>query len=234
MTEELELHALADIEDVQGSLAQRVYLLLREAILNMTLEPGAVIKIAGVAAQLGVSRQPVSEAIARLSAEGLVEVVPQSATRVARFSMADLREAVFLRQALELAAVEHLARDHTPDQIIRLNRSIRMQELLLEDGDYKEHCQSDVDFHGLLMELTGFPGAVNTLASISARLQRARIALPPEPGRPVAVVAEHKVIVEAIASSDVETARNAMRLHLAQLIKRIEPLEGQRPELFRS
>ena len=76
---------LAEIGEMSGSLAQRVYQSLRDAILTLEYMPGSVIRKSYICQQLGVSRQPVSEAIARLSSEGLVDVIPQSATRVSRF-----------------------------------------------------------------------------------------------------------------------------------------------------
>ena len=183
--------------------------------------------------QLGVSRQPVSEAITRLSSEGLVDVIPQSATRVSRFSLADLRESSFLREAVELAAVEKVAEQRSEEQLAQLSRTLRLQELLMADGDSAGFYQTDEDFHALLMELTGFPGVVSTAAAVSTPLKRARLAILPEPGRPAEVIAEHRAIVEAIRNRDVDAARAAMRLHLGQLMSRIEPLERQRPDLFR-
>lgn len=97
------------LEDFEGSLANRADLSLRDAILNLACRPGEALRKAEIRDAPGVSRSPASEAVARLSAEGLVEVVPQSGTFVARFSMQDMRECAFLREAIELAAVEFLA-----------------------------------------------------------------------------------------------------------------------------
>lgn len=224
---------LPAIDDLSGSLAQRVYQSLRESILTLEYRPGAVIRKSVICEQLGVSRQPVSEAIARLSTEGLVDVIPQSATRVSRFSLADLRESSFLREAVEMAAVGHVAERRSEEQLAQLVRALRMQEMLYDDGDQAGFYQADEDFHSLLMELTGFPGVVATAANVSIPLKRARLAILPEPGRPVAVIAEHRAIVEAIRGRDAAAAREAMHFHLGQLMSRIEPLERERPELFR-
>jgi DNA-binding GntR family transcriptional regulator len=55
----------------------------------------------------------------------------------------------------------------------------------------------------------------------------------PEKGRPREAVAEHCAILTGIETRDPNAARNAMSLHLRQLITRIEPLERQHPEYFR-
>ena len=81
---------LPDISKLSGSLAQRVYEALRISILAMDLPPGTPLKKQVICEQLGVSRSPVTEAITKLAAEGLVEVVPQSGSRVTKFSISDM------------------------------------------------------------------------------------------------------------------------------------------------
>ena len=97
-------------------LAQRVHQAMKQAILSLDFPPGANVRKAPICEKLGVSRAPVTEAIARLANDGLVDVVPQSGTHVSYFSMDEIREGVFLREALELATVAKVARDMTDDQ----------------------------------------------------------------------------------------------------------------------
>ena len=76
-------------------------------------------------ARLGVSRFPVSEALGRLAAEGLVEVLPQRGTRVARIDLADCRQAMFIRRALEIAAVRNVAPRADAGLLAALDRNLR-------------------------------------------------------------------------------------------------------------
>ena len=78
--------ALVTLDQFPGSLAQKVYGSLKQAILSLAFQPGEILRKAEICATLGVSRSPVAEAVARLALEGLVEVVPQSGTFVARSS----------------------------------------------------------------------------------------------------------------------------------------------------
>ncbi|HBM67274.1 MAG TPA: GntR family transcriptional regulator, partial [Rhodobacteraceae bacterium] len=114
------------IEPSLGSLAQRTYSTLRDAIINLQFKPGELIRKSELCASLGVSRSPISEAISRLAQEGLVEVFPQAGTYVARFSMDEIREGAFIREALELAAIERLGRQISQEQIVLLRRNIRI------------------------------------------------------------------------------------------------------------
>ena len=98
--QDIDASLLPEITTTEGSLAQRVHHSLKTAILALDFPPGANLRKAPVCERLGVSRAPVADAIARLASEGLVDVVPQSGTRVSYFSMDEIREGAFLREAL--------------------------------------------------------------------------------------------------------------------------------------
>lgn len=225
---------LKDIAELEGTLAQRVYQAIKEAILSLDFPPGAILRKGAICAALNVSRSPVSEALARLSTEGLVEVVPQSATRVSYFSMEEIREGAFLREALELAVVAKVAADHTADQLTQLSRNMRLQQLLVEDGDHTGFYATDEEFHALLMKFTGFRKLASLTQLVSLQVTRARILLLPTPGRAESTLIEHQAILDAIRESDPVAAQSAMREHLQQLPPRIEELATERPELFHS
>lgn len=225
---------LTDINTLTGSLAQRVYQSLREAILSLVLPPRAVIRKAEICEQLGVSRSPVSEAIAWLAAEGLVDVVPQSVTRVSCFSMTEIREGAFLREALELAAVSRVATIRSEKQLAQLKRTLRLQTLLVEDQDYAGFYQADEEFHRLIMQFTGYSKLLTVATTAWLQVDRARRLLLPTPGRTIDSIEEHRAIVEAIESRNANAARDAMKVHLSELVNRIEPLKIKQPTLFKS
>lgn len=224
--------ALPDISKLSGSLAQRVYESLRSAILAMDLPPGTPLKKQVICEQLGVSRSPVTEAITRLAGEGLVEVVPQSGSRVTKFSMSEIREGAFLREAIELAAVARVAADRSEDQLAELTRNLRLQALLLEDSDELGFYREDEHMHELIFAFTGYP-KLNTLAATGwVQVNRARQLLLPMTTRAQEAYDEHCVILEAIRNRDPEAARKAMQKHLSELVTRLEPLAVSRPDLF--
>lgn len=225
--------SLIKIQNLSGSMSQRVYQSLRDAILSMQYPPGTLIRKGAICDQLGVSRSPVSEALAKLSSEGLVDVIPQSATKVSCFSMDEIREASFLRQALEIAAVEKVALERTTEQLAALTRNVRMQRLLVEDEDFAGFYEADEEFHTLLMNFTGFDGVSHVLDSVSLHLTRARMLVLPEEGRPIEAVKEHEAILVAIKEQDATAARKAMKYHLELLVPRILPLEETHAEYFK-
>ncbi|WP_421852939.1 GntR family transcriptional regulator [Oricola sp.] len=215
-----------------GPLSNRAFLSLKDAILNLAYSPGEALRKPEICEALGVSRSPVSEAITKLAAEGLVKVIPQAGTYVARFSMDEIREGAFLRESLELGAVEYLAESITPEQLALLKRNLVIQKALLDAGDVAGFYKMDAEMHRLLMEFTGFKRLGQIAETSWVHVNRARQLILPEPGRVEATIEEHRRIVEALGARDADAARKATRAHLRQLIRYLEPLERERPDLF--
>src|SRR5690349_1589518 len=119
----------------EGSKAERVYRELRRRIRELTLEPGAPLRKEEIAMELGVSRAPVSEAIARLAAEGLVDVFPQHGSFVAPIRPEDVRESLFIRTALEVEAIRRVTQMADPALLAALEENLAAQAAALEAAD---------------------------------------------------------------------------------------------------
>lgn len=224
--------ALVALDRYAGTLAQRTYLSLKDAILKLGYRPGEALRKPEICAVLGVSRSPVSEAVARLAAEGLVEVVPQSGTFVARFSMDEIREGAFLREALEVAAVERVAETLTEEQSVLLRRSLRLQEALIVDGDIAGFYETDLQMHDLILSFTGFRRLSSMAQTAWVHVNRARRLFLPTPGRVERTLEEHRAIVEALEAHDPARARQVTRQHLAQLTAALDLMLRDNPEFF--
>ncbi|MCZ9337823.1 GntR family transcriptional regulator, partial [Streptomyces sp. TRM76130] len=85
-----------------------IYRKLRQMVLSLELAPGAALSENELAASLGVSRTPVRESLILLSQEGLVQVFPKIGSFVSRVDPAQVADAQFLREAVELASLEDL------------------------------------------------------------------------------------------------------------------------------
>jgi len=104
----------------------------------------------------------------------------------------------------------------------------------VQDKDFQGFFEADLAFHELILRFTGFPKVAFTADQMSLQLKRARMLILPEEGRPEEAIAEHRKILDAIKAGDVSAAKSTMSRHLCQLITRIEPLERQHPDYFRS
>src|SRR5690606_23112586 len=81
----------------RGNVTASVTSALRHAIVTLALKPGEILDKGAICERLGVSRFPVSEALARLQAEGLVDIMPQRGTMVSRVRIADVVEFMLIR-----------------------------------------------------------------------------------------------------------------------------------------
>lgn len=224
--------ALCSLDAFDGTLAQRTYQSLREAILSLELRPGHALRKPEICDALGVSRSPVSEAMARLSGEGLVDIVPQAGTFVARLSMAEIQEGAFLREAIELAAIERVATDISEEQLVPLRRGLRIQDALIEDEDFAGFYKQDAEMHGLILSYTGFRNLAAVSETAWVHVNRARQLVLPVPGRVSETLEEHRAVIAALEARDPEKARQALRHHLRQLMTFLTPLERDHPDLF--
>jgi GntR family transcriptional regulator, rspAB operon transcriptional repressor len=209
---------LRPLDDFSGSLANRVYLSLKQAILSLAFRPGEIIRKPEICEILGVSRSPVSEAVARLATEALVDIIPQAGTFVARFSMDEIREGAYLRQAVELAAVERVAETITQEQLVQLRRNLRVQSASIDDHDFAGFYKLDAEMHEMILSFTGFRRLASLADTSWVHVNRARQLILPAPGRVEATLLEHQAIFAA--------------LHLGQLVTVLEPLVERRPDLF--
>src|SRR5918994_3501916 len=122
------LNGPANTRRSYGGATERVVEALREAIVTLQIPPGAPLDKAVLTARFGVSRFPVAEAFTRLKAEGLVDVRPQSGSTASLIRLADVRENMFLRRALEGEAVALLASRNDAALLVEVDRNLRYQK----------------------------------------------------------------------------------------------------------
>jgi DNA-binding GntR family transcriptional regulator len=197
----------------RGNVTGHVTDALRQAIVLMELKPGEPIDKNAICDRMGVSRFPVSEALARLQAEGLVDILPQRGSTVSLIRIADVLEYMLIRKALESEAVRALIGNHSPELIETLNRNLSYQRAAAEIDDRRGFHTLDLEFHDILFSAMRFDKIRAIIDSARANLDRAR-RLILSPRRLALTIAEHQTIVDAIARGDATAASDAMRAHL--------------------
>lgn len=215
----------------RGSLTDVVEHALREAIMTLVLEPGMMIDKLAVCERMGVSRFPVSAALARLEHAGLVEVLPQRGTRVKPISLEDIRQHLFVRSALEVETVRTVAltRDRATLDALALN--LDQQREAVANNERLAFHVLDLAFHGALFDSINLP-RVKEIAAVSRNaLDRARQLLA-SPERLVHTLEEHEAIFEAISSARADVAAKAMHDHLDQVVAELYRSASERSDLF--
>jgi DNA-binding GntR family transcriptional regulator len=220
-------------DDVPQSKAERVYRELRRRIRELTLPPGAPLNKEELALEMGVSRAPVTEAIARLADEALVDVFPQHGSFVAPIRAADVRESLFIRTALEVEAIRRVAQRGDDELLRNLDQNIEMQTAALARNDLATFYDLDEALHAAIFNAIESPRALRMLEAARAPLDRPRRIALPEDDRVEATLAEHRRLVDAIRTGDPEFATAAMRSHLTKVAQSVERQLVQIEELGR-
>ena len=212
--------------------SDKIYAELRRRIMSGRYEAGAHLREEHIAQEFGVSRTPVREALIRLVEDGLVDVFPQSGTFVARIPVALIPEAVVIRQALEGATVERAAAVATAKDVEWLDEILARQQFFADRQNMSAFHEADEAFHEAIAGIAGHPGIWHYLKPVKVQIDRARRMTLPALGRMEHVLAEHRIIRNAIEIHDVPAACAAMKQHLNAVIPDIDELRKSHPGSF--
>ena len=200
----------------------RVYHHLRQLIRDLKLPPGTHLQKDEIAAELGVSRAPVSEAIARLAEEMLVDVFPRHGSFVAPIRAHEIRECLFIRISLEVEAARRVALVADESMCNRLDDNLADQGMSLDRGNLVQFYELDEVFHRILFDCIGYPRAsrMNMTARVPTFRPRQFARLLED--RADHTFQEHRNIADAIRINDPEYAGAAMRAHLMMTAAAVE------------
>ena len=194
-------------------LPLRAYQSLRRAIRELKLAPGQMVLEQDVASALGMSRTPVREAMVRLQAEGLGELIPRHGFAVATVSPRDQREIREIMVGVEGMAVALAARRASPDGLVALEEAVSAQEAALDADDLQAWAEADEQFHHLVAELSGNARLHQLIQSYDNHLHRARLLTIRLRPKPVRSTADHRAVLDAIRRGDAEQARVLHQAH---------------------
>lgn len=213
--------------------AVQVFNSLRSDIISLKLEPGLLLSRAELQARFGLSSTPVRDALIRLQNEGLVEIYPQHATKVAPIDLSLAREAQFLRRSVELELVRTLALQQNQALNSQLKRLIQQQTAFAGLGEFEAFVSADHAFHRAMYEAAEVGDLWQLIRQRGGHIDRLRRLHLPVEGKMLEIVEAHSGIAGAIAAGDVAGAQAAMREHLSRSLDFVETLRGRYPQYFR-
>lgn len=213
----------------RGGTVQRIQDVIRDAIVRLDFRPGETIDKAALCARLKVSRFPVSEALGKLAEEGFINVLPQRGTLVSRIDLADCRQAMFIRRALECEAMRFIAPRISNDLIEALRGNVAAQQRAMASDDRDRFHALDLAFHALLLDALGYERVASAVDAARANLDRMRLFMC-TPTRQSATYAEHQEIVAALSARRPQAAARAMQRHLDAVMTELEDVAEAHPE----
>lgn len=204
---------------------------LRRRIIHGELLPGSRLMRPEIAAQYGVSRQPVSEACIRLSEEGLVDVLPQRGTFVSRIGVGAVMSARFVREAVEADIVRLLAARPTAELLDDCDRLLEAQRGETEREDPQPFIALDEAFHRQLARAAGQAAGWDILEPLKIQMDRLRYLNARQFPR-LQLLEQHARVVAAIRAADATAAETAMRDHLRQILDDLPQAVEAHPDFF--
>ncbi|WP_102958123.1 GntR family transcriptional regulator [Mangrovicella endophytica] len=212
---------------------QRVFAILLQRILTFDLKPFDEISEGGLAEQMGVSRTPVREALARLAKLQLVDIFPQRGTVVAPLRVRDLKRSQFLRESLEWGLLRRALRAPMRLALVHaLNDEIAVQRTLAGIGDEARFYASDELFHRRIASAAGLPDIWPDISDAKLHMDRFRhLMLASVETLPV-IVEQHECIVAALEAADRDAAESALKTHLRRIFAFLGPAYEAHPDYF--
>lgn len=215
----------------RGTVTLDVTNTLRQGIVTLALPPGMMLDKTAICAQLGVSRFPVSEALARLAEEGLVDILPQRGSTVSLVKIADVREYMLIRKGLESEALRVLIGKRDAEVIDALHANMAAQREAASRDDAETFHQIDVDFHDIIFRSIRLTKVKSIIDKARANLDRAR-RLIITPRRLAHTIAEHQAIFDGILAQDQAQATRAIRAHIDAVMIELFAFAQERPAIF--
>lgn len=206
--------------DVQPSLTERVYHAILDEIAAGTLAAGSHLKQEQLAERLGVSRQPVQQAMALLKADGIVQETGRRGLWVAPLDPDLMSHHYEVRAALDGLAARLTAERAKGDADIgqlfakRAGKILDAGTTAVGAGNVAEQVRQDMAFHQLVYEMSGNPLLARTAEPHWRFLQRAMGEITRRATLPQEIWRQHAGIVEAVAAGDANRAEERMIAHV--------------------
>lgn len=204
------------------SRVDQAYEEIRRRIVNNEYPPAHQVLEHELAAELGMSRTPVREALIRLENEKFVQIIPRHGMRVVPLSLNDLRDVYEVLTALELTAIERLARSGLDDRAVAaLDQALDDMDAALKKRDFDGWVRADERFHRMVTDLCGNARLASMAFMLWDQSHRARLTTVRL--RPALEMSnrEHRAVVDAIRRGDWRDAVAKHAKHRARTSREI-------------
>ncbi|WP_151770202.1 GntR family transcriptional regulator [Streptomyces abyssomicinicus] len=194
-----------------GPLRDRVYEALLELITTRALRPGQHLVESELAGHLGVSRQPVREALQRLNTEGWVDLRPAQGAFVHEPTEEEADQLLTVRTLLEAEAARLAAANAGKPGIAQLEELCAQGEALVAADDVDGAVEANARFHAKVMELAGNAVLAELAAQVDRRVRWYYTPIARQRGQQSWT--EHRALIAAVADRDEALATRLMREH---------------------
>ncbi|GAA13722.1 GntR family transcriptional regulator [Gordonia alkanivorans] len=206
---------------VQESTPAIIARKLHNAIANGDFPPGSQLTESGLAADLGVSRGPLREAMQRLTAEGLLVSHRNRGLFVVSMERDDIRDMYVARTAVERAAVQQVIARGESEAVAALDEAVEAMRAFVDEPNGAGMAEADMGFHQTLVELTESQRLSRLHETILVETRMCLRAMRGTYSSGKERIDEHQALVDAIAAGDSAKADALMIEHMADGLRRL-------------
>ena len=200
------------------SLVDGTYALLRTRILDGTLAPGTHLRQIELSRELGVSRTPLREALARLTVDGLVELQANRGARVSDVATDDIATAFEARLAIEPAAAGLAAVRRGDDDLQAMRTQLRRQR---EAESVSDSFEANRAFHLAIVSAARNQHLFRVAQSVWGGREGVRAYELMRPAVAECDLAEHAELLAAIAAGEADAAERVAHEHVARAMREL-------------
>lgn len=217
---------------MEKSLNENTYERLKNEIMTFQLVPGTVISAQKIADRYEVSRTPAREAIIKLENEGLILILPQSGSYVARIHMERAMQEWFVRHNLELGMASLFMQKVNVGTITKMEQIIEQMEHFDNQQNKVSRIELDNQFHDLIYETSGEMLARSIINTQMTHYNRMRFLAEMQQKNNLKTEQEHRQLLAAIKRNDVEQFQSVMEEHISRILTEKEELVSRYPDYF--
>jgi len=202
------------------TLKDHIYETLRDAITKMNIyDDSANLRLdeRSIADQLGISRTPLREALARLEKDGLVDIAPRRGVYVVRKSLAEILDMIVAWAALESMAARMAAEAATDKELEKLRRHAMKHSADSARADLSEYSDANIRFHQMILEMSGSKLLAQMADGLFVHMHAIRRRAMGEGDRASKSVVDHMSIIEALEARNPDLAEELVREHTLRL-----------------
>ena len=198
------------------SLASNATEQIRRRIVDGDLKLGQALSETTLAADLGISKTPIREALVRLQAEGLVQILPQRGTYVFLFSEVDAQALSDFRSVLEIEALRIAMREHAPALVAVLKAVLAKMKPSRSQSETLQYRALDDRFHRAIIEHSKNAYLAAAYENIAVLVQTLRNRLVVDVRTHTNSLKDHKELVRLVEKGEVEKAAALLKEHIAK------------------
>lgn len=214
----------------ENTLAQQCYEQIQEEIIEGILKPGQKLKVGPLKERFGIGQSPVREALSRLAAFGLVEVIDNKGFRVSAISQEDIRDTYKTFTAIENMALALAMQQGNEGWEATIVAELHKLGLIEKKGtcpSYAQWAEQNYAFHKALIEGCNSPALLEIRRYIYMKFDRyCRMAYQLTSHTLELNYQEHKKLADAVLKRDIKQAQALMQYHinapLEEIIKKLK------------